>query len=929
MRNYHGDGDLPPPQRHMTLDGKFRRLDDAISSVILTLPVKKEENPRASFDMAVRKSADERDQACRDHAAAPTDATRRCRSRAQKQYDLDHTKAANLYYQQRLAVTKRRRPDGTTTMDQGEVWKVGRDLTGKPEWSPRVTKFVKDANGTLATTPEENVTNFCTHFSPIYNRKTRSEAWTHVAKFEPIAPDRSIRPPQMFQTKRAIQSIKLTASGRTGTSLEVWRTLALHHDALSFITYLFQECWRTETVPATWRIAQLLSIYKKYDPTLPKNYRLIFVEEHLYKAFQHFIKLHLDDHFEQLAPEFSNGFRCGRGCPDALFILKTVLRKRKEHGIASWLLLLDIKAAFDTVPRDLLWECLKRCGVPTKLIRMLQAMYKNRTAEMAIDGATSIMEVEGGTCQGALLAPRLFSYFIFTIFEIWLQENNSCATTLQFVGSPLNRQRGLQILLPIFNVADDTAAIFDSRPELEYHGISLIRLLAAFGMDSHTATTESIAPGVAPKTAILYVEPQGPNRNLPVDRTPISVGANEFIPLTPSYTYLGVLLHHTLSDDPEIDLRIQKANCYFGFLRSRIFASRTTHRSTKKLVYEGMVLAILLYGAESWIVSKRSERLLQSLHRRLVRTMCGTSMYHTRKHSIRSTDLEARLQLRSMRDYLDARILGYAGHVARMPTYRLPLQLLFSECPTTRPIGAPPLNYHRQLRTICKRKGMQSHEEWSTKALDRNAWRSLISTPTPSTQRTRVDYTGSRIHIFKGTTDQAGSILGETICGSIPKWIALLDNDTITSLSTGEAAKWVVPIDDDIEKIQAILNDPGHIVGMPIYKTYNGVSHKGKVIDTDYDGDDHNIWGVRYEDGDTSDYYARDILPLLLQYKRPPPLIGRHINKTFNTGTFTGKITDIDINSRNNETIWTVLYTDTDTEDINLSELMETKILPI
>jgi hypothetical protein len=148
----------------------------------------------------------------------------------------------------------------------------------------------------------------------------------------------------------------------------------------------------------SWRSAQLLAIYKKYDPVLPKNYRLIFVEEHLFKAFQHFIKVHLDDHFETIAPEFSNGFRRERGCADALYILKTVLRKRKEHGLHSWLLLLDIKAAFDTVPRDLMWECLRKCGVPEKLVRMLAAMYHDRTAELSIDGATEIMEVNGGTC---------------------------------------------------------------------------------------------------------------------------------------------------------------------------------------------------------------------------------------------------------------------------------------------------------------------------------------------------------------------------------------------------------------------------------------------------------------------------------------------------------------------------------------------------
>jgi hypothetical protein len=235
---------------------------------------------------------------------------------------------------------------------------------------------------------------------------------------------------------------------------------------------------------------------------------------------------------------------------------------------------------------------------------MLVAMYTDRTAELAMDGATMMMNVDGGTCQGALLAPRLFSYFIFVIFEIWMQRSARSFSTLQYTGYPAGA--GRQFNLSLFNVADDTAVLFKTREELELHGLDLISLLEEFGMNCHKATTESIAAGEAPKTAILHIKPQGPAANDPTDRSPVRAGPNQFIPLVESYVYLGALLHETLTDIREIQQRIQKANCYYGFLRRQIFGCRTTRRSTKKLMYEGMVMAILLYGSESWIISKKS-----------------------------------------------------------------------------------------------------------------------------------------------------------------------------------------------------------------------------------------------------------------------------------------------------------------------------------
>ena len=111
----------------------------------------------------------------------------------------------------------------------------------------------------------------------------------------------------------------------------------------------------------------MLVLPKKGDPTLAKNLRLILVEECMSKLYQCVLNKRLTSYFESICPEYSNGFRPGRGTPDANCIFKQVLRKRHEHDLESWMLFLDIVKAFDRVDRPLLWRILVVVGTPPKM----------------------------------------------------------------------------------------------------------------------------------------------------------------------------------------------------------------------------------------------------------------------------------------------------------------------------------------------------------------------------------------------------------------------------------------------------------------------------------------------------------------------------------------------------------------------------------
>ena len=55
---------------------------------------------------------------------------------------------------------------------------------------------------------------------------------------------------------------------------------------------------------------------------------------------------------ENLDHEPQCGFHPGRGCMDAIFTIKTAIKKFSEkHGLESWVLFLNLVKAFDHIPR--------------------------------------------------------------------------------------------------------------------------------------------------------------------------------------------------------------------------------------------------------------------------------------------------------------------------------------------------------------------------------------------------------------------------------------------------------------------------------------------------------------------------------------------------------------------------------------------------
>ena len=156
-----------------------------------------------------------------------------------------------------------------------------------------------------------------------------------------------------------------------------------------------------------------------------------------------------------------------------------------------------------------------------------------------------------------------------------------------------------------------------------------------------------------------------------------------------------------------------------------MFSNPNVAVEAKRAVYEGLILSILLYGAESWCLTEKLLSLLRIFHNRCIRSMCRVTLKQCFKFRISNEQLQCRLNLRSIDIYITKKQLRWASPVDRMDFERIPRKMLSSWVCNKRPIGVPEFTYGRGLVKLLKRAKFDL-SNWHVLAQDKSKWRKMI-----------------------------------------------------------------------------------------------------------------------------------------------------------------------------------------------------------
>ncbi|KAK3554356.1 hypothetical protein QTP70_022588 [Hemibagrus guttatus] len=109
---------------------------------------------------------------------------------------------------------------------------------------------------------------------------------------------------------------------------------------------------------------------------------------------------------------------------DAIFALRILMEKYRDGQRELHCVFVDLEKAYDRVPREELWYCMRKSGVAGKYVRVVQDMYeRSRTVVRCAVGQTEEFKVEVGLHQGSALSPFLFAIVMDQLSEEVRQES--------------------------------------------------------------------------------------------------------------------------------------------------------------------------------------------------------------------------------------------------------------------------------------------------------------------------------------------------------------------------------------------------------------------------------------------------------------------------------------------------------------------------
>ena len=89
------------------------------------------------------------------------------------------------------------------------------------------------------------------------------------------------------------------------------------------------------------------------------------------------------------------------------------MEKYREGQRELHCVFLDLEKAYDRVPREELWYCMRKSGMTEKYVQLVQDMYKgSKTVLRCAVGTTESLKVKIGLHQGSALSPFLFAVII-------------------------------------------------------------------------------------------------------------------------------------------------------------------------------------------------------------------------------------------------------------------------------------------------------------------------------------------------------------------------------------------------------------------------------------------------------------------------------------------------------------------------------------
>ena len=443
--------------------------------------------------------------------------------------------------------------------------------------------------------------------------------------------------------------------------------------------------------PAQWSMLNIVPIPKSGDLSLGSNYRGISLSSIVAKTYNRMILNRIRPEIDKKLRINQNGFRPGRTTTCQILALRRLIEGVKEYRMPAVITFIDFCKAFDTIHRGKMLRILTAYGVPKTIVDAIGDTYSETRAKvLSPDGITDDFEITAGVLQGDTLAPYLFVIVLDYALRKAIDGKES------ELGLQISRRRSRRCpakFVTDLDFADDIALISEEIQQAQ----SLLERVEG-------ACREVGLKMNAKKTKVLQFNQKG--------QVNITSKDGAMLDVVDDFKYLGSMMISTVND-----IKVRKAMAWRACNKIEKIWKTKLKRDLKIRLLTSTVEAILLYGSETWSLSKKQEKELDGCYTRLLRKALNVSW----KDHVTNRDLYG--EMPKITEKIRVRRLKLAGHCGRHPEEVASNLVLWEPDRSTRDRGRPRNTY---LDTLKKDTGL-GLEELRTCMQDREQWQTIIA----------------------------------------------------------------------------------------------------------------------------------------------------------------------------------------------------------
>ena len=342
---------------------------------------------------------------------------------------------------------------------------------------------------------------------------------------------------------------------------------------------VFQAALNKGYFPTYWKVSEVIPIYKDENRAQIENYRPISLLCNVSKVFE---KLIFNEIYEIVNPVLDNsqhGFRRHRSVVTQLLLFLDLLYKefdQKDNEL--FVLYLDFKKAFDSVPHDKLLKKVEELQIGGNLLKLIASYLSDRKQYVKVNECTSdTVPVTSGVPQGSLLGPLLFIIYV-----------NDLPSKVQNCNA--------------FGYADDFKLVTTNPADLERDLISI----EEWCEENKMRLNED-------KCFLLPIKQQGQSNQLFLNKRPVASKTEQ--------KDLGIIMSRKLSWKSNIQKRCRKATRAFYFLKRNTSVLANTR--TKLNAYVGYVMPIISYASMTWFANKTESKEIERIQKRATSWIIG------------------------------------------------------------------------------------------------------------------------------------------------------------------------------------------------------------------------------------------------------------------------------------------------------------------